>query len=509
LSATSNRTTDDRAVRRILIVGGGTAGWMAAAALARFVGSACEIMLVESHEIGTVGVGEATIPQIRLFNEGLGIDENAFVRATQATFKLGIEFVDWSRPGERYIHGFGSVGRKLGLVAYHHYWLRHLREGGARDLWDASPNVLAARENRFGRPVERAGAPSGVGYAFHFDANLYAQFLRQYAEVRGVVRTEGKVTEVSLNSGTGFIESVTLSSGQRIEADLFIDCSGFKGVLIEQTLKSGYEDWSHYLPCNAALAVPSQSSGVLTPYTRSTALEAGWQWRIPLQHRTGNGYVYCRDFLSDDAAAQTLLASLDGAPLADPRPLRFVTGKRRQIWKKNCVALGLASGFLEPLESTSIHLIQTGIARLLNFFPTLDFPQTDIDAFNAQSDFEYSAIRDFIVLHYRANQREGSDFWRQCREMSLPESLTEKIALFEESGRIFRNNLELFDEPSWLQVMWGQRLRPRRYHPLADRITAAQLTEYLDLTHKQAHGVAAAMPLHADFIARHCAAPTS
>jgi tryptophan halogenase len=496
----------EQPVRNVVIVGGGTAGWMAAAALSRFLGRTVSIRLVESDEIGTVGVGEATIPQLRLFNDGLGIDEDEFVRATQGAFKLGIEFLDWVEPGHRYFHGFGIVGQKLGLLPFHHYWLRYRREGGTTDLWDFSPNILAARENRFGRPVERPGRPSGVAYAFHFDAGLYARFLRRYAEARGVSRTEGKIKDVALAGETGLVEAVTLESGERLAGDFFIDCSGFRGLLIEQALKSGYEDWSRYLPCDRALAVPCASAGPFTPYTRSTAREGGWQWRIPLQHRTGNGHVYCSAYLSDEAAAETLLANLDGEALASPRPLRFVAGKRRRTWIGNCVALGLASGFLEPLESTSIHLVQTAIARLLQFFPTRGVEPADIAQFNAETDFEYESIRDFIVLHYRANRRQGSEFWRYCREMELPDSLAHKIALFEANGRIARFNTELFDAPSWLQVMWGQGLRPRGYNPLADSLTRQELDKFLSLSRRHARQVASEMPPHEEFIAAHCAA---
>jgi tryptophan 7-halogenase len=493
-------------VRNVVIVGGGTAGWMAAAALSRFLGKSVSIRLVESDEIGTVGVGEATIPQIRLFNDGLGIDEDSFVRATQGSFKLGIEFVDWLEPGHRYFHGFGIVGQKLGLIPFHHYWLRYRREGGTTDLWDFSPNIVAARENRFGRPVERPGRPSGVAYAFHFDAGLYARFLRGFAEARGVVRSEGRIGDVALNGESGSVEAVTLESGERIAGDFFIDCSGFRGLLIEQALSSGYEDWSRYLPCDRALAVPCASTKPFTPYTRSTAREGGWQWRIPLQHRTGNGLVYCSGHLSDEAAAATLLANLDGEPLADPRALRFVAGKRRRAWIGNCVALGLASGFLEPLESTSIHLVQTAIARLLQLFPRNGIEPADIAQFNAETDFEYESIRDFIVLHYRANRRQGSEFWRYCREMALPDSLAHKIALFEANGRIARYNQELFDAPSWLQVMWGQGIRPRGYNPLADSLTRQELDKFLSLSRRHARQVAAGMPPHEAFIAAHCAA---
>ncbi|TFI58517.1 tryptophan 7-halogenase [Sphingomonas parva] len=494
-------------VKTIVIVGGGTAGWMAAAALARYAGRGRAIRLIESDEIGTVGVGEATIPQIRLFNEGLGIPEEAFVRETLGSFKLGIEFVDWWKPGQRYFHGFGAVGQRLGLLPFHQYWLRYRAGGGRHGLWHFAPNFRAAAGNRFGRPIERPGAPSGVHHAYHFDASLYARMLRSYAEGRGVRRTEGKVAAVDLGGEDGFVEAVRLESGERVAGELFIDCTGFRGLLIEQTLRSGYEDWSHWLPCDRALAVPSERVAPLTPYTRSTAREAGWQWRIPLQHRTGNGMVYCSAFLDDEKAAETLLASLDGAALASPRPLRFTAGKRRAAWKKNCVAIGLAGGFLEPLESTSIHLIQSAIARLLAYFPDAAFDAADIAEYNAQTDIEWEAVRDFIILHYHLNARPGSEFWRHCREMVLPERLAQKIALFGASARITRHNLELFDDPSWLQVMWGQGLRPRAYHPLADGISDRELEEFIALAGQHAQRVVSEMPDHADYIAATCAAP--
>ncbi len=495
------------ALKQIIIVGGGTAGWMAAAAFARFLGPAYNIRLIESDEIGTVGVGEATIPAIRLFNDSLGIDENEFVRATQGSFKLGIEFADWLEPGHRYIHAFGGVGRGLGLLPFHHYWLRHVNEGGGSDLWDYAPTAIAAAQNRFGKVADKPGAPpSGVNYAYHFDAGLYAQFLRKYAEQRGVSRTEGQVVDMLLDGESGFVSSVTLASGEEVGGELFIDCSGFRGLLIEQALRSGYDDWSNFLPCDRALAVPCASADPLAPFTRSTARDAGWQWRIPLQHRTGNGYVYCSSFISDADAVDTLMGNLDGEALAEPRALRFVTGKRNQVWKKNCVALGLASGFLEPLESTSIHLIQTCIARLLTFFPTKGFDPADIAEFNEQTDFDFTSIRDFIILHYKAQNRDGA-FWKQLREMPIPDSLANKIELFKANGRISRYNDELFTELGWLQVMWGQGLRPTGYHPLADQLNSAQLREFLELASKHAAHVAGQMPLHKDYIAAKCAAP--
>ena len=493
-------------MRSVVIVGGGTAGWMAAAALVRFLGGSVSIRLVESEEIGTIGVGEATIPQIRLFNQSLGIDEDEFLRATEGTFKLGIEFEGWSGEGSRYLHAFGNVGRSLGLIPFHHYWLRHRGEGGATSLWDYSPAARAAAANRFARPSEAPGTlPSGVAWAFHFDASLYAAYLRRFAEERGLVRTEGKVADVSLRGENGFIEAVTLESGERIDGDLFIDCSGFRGLLIEGALETGYEDWTHWLPCDRALAVPSAREGELTPYTRSSAREAGWQWRIPLQHRTGNGYVYCSRFVSDEAAARTLLANLDTDALGEPRPLRFVTGKRRKAWNRNCVALGLAGGFMEPLESTSIHLIQSGIARLLQLLPGANGGgEAEAAEYNRQTDFEWSSIRDFLILHYHANGRD-EPFWRACREAPIPDSLAHKIALFRSSGRVFRVEEELFTEVGWLQVMLGQGIEPDTWHPLADQLSSAQLDEFLALARRHADHVAAQMPPHSDFIARHCA----
>jgi len=496
-----------RPIRQIVIVGGGTAGWMAAAALARFLGPLADIRLVESEEIGTVGVGEATIPQLRLFNAGLGLDEDEFVRATAGTFKLGVQFVGWGAPDQRYIHAFGTIGRDLGLVPFHHYWLRHRAEGGSTSIWDYSASAQAARLNRFGRWEERPDRlPSGLAYAFHFDASLYAAYLRRYAEVRGVRRSEGKVKAVPLRGEDGFVEAVVLESGERIEGDLFIDCSGFRGLIVEQALETGYEDWSKFLPCDRALAVPCASGGEFTPYTRASAREAGWQWRIPLQHRTGNGHVYCSAFMSDDEAARVLLANLDGPALADPRPLRFVAGKRRKAWNRNCVALGLAGGFMEPLESTSIHLVQSGIARLLQLFPARGIAPEEVDEYNRQTDAEWLSVRDFLVFHYWANGRDG-DFWSACRDMAVPESLERRVGLFRANGRIFRNSEELFAEVGWLQVMLGQGVLPAGYHPLADQLSEVQLDEFLGLARKHVDHVAGELPAHQDFIARHCAIP--
>ncbi len=495
-------------IKKVLIVGGGTAGWMSAATLAKVLRGKVEIRVVESEEIGIVGVGEATIPMIQRFNAVLGIDENEFVRETMGSFKLGIEFVNWGKLGDRYIHGFGKLGQELWTVDFHQYWRKMAAQGKAKDLGEYSITQMASKANKFMRPRTDLGTSplADITYAFHFDAGLYAKFLRRFCEKLGVTRTEGKIAHTHLRADDGFIESVQLESGEKIEADLFIDCSGFRGLLIEQALQTGYEDWTHWLPCNRALAVPCESVSPLTPYTRSTAHKAGWQWRIPLQHRTGNGHVYCSDFISDDEAAAVLLANLDGKALADPRPLRFNTGMRKKMWNKNCVAVGLSSGFMEPLESTSIHLIQSSIAQLIAFFPTTEFNAKDIDEFNAQARFQYERIRDFIILHYHANARTDSPFWQRCREMSVPDTLKEKIELYQSSGRIFRFNNELFTEVGWLQVMHGQGIRANGYHPLADLIDEAETHEYLESVRTVIERCVEVMPTHAQFIAENCAA---
>lgn len=497
----------DQRIRQVVIVGGGTAGWMAAATLAKTLDRSVSIRLVESDEIATVGVGEATIPQIKLFNSVLGLDEDEFVRETQGSFKLGIEFVDWGRLGDRYLHAFGAVGHDLGQIPFHHYWLRHHQAGGETSLWDYSLNDLAAHDHRFGRlaTVGETRLP-GLAYAFHFDAALYARYLRKYAEPRGVIRTEGKIREVTLREPDGFVASVTLESGETIGGDLFIDCSGFRGLLIEGALKTGYEDWSHWLPCDRALAVPCARTEPLLPYTRSTARSAGWQWRIPLQHRTGNGMVYCSRHLSDDEAAATLLANLDGEALADPRPLKFVTGRRRKFWNRNVVALGLSSGFMEPLESTSIHLIQSGLSRLLSLFPDKRFDPADSDEYNRQAGLEFERIRDFLILHYKASTRSDTPFWRACATMEIPETLARKIGVFRNAGRLYREDEDLFAEVSWLQVLLGQGIDPATHHPLADALTDEQLTGFLADLRQILGRAAGGLHTHADFISRHCKA---
>jgi tryptophan 7-halogenase len=484
---------DDR-IKKIVIVGGGTAGWMTAAALSRVLGGISElkIELVESDDIGTVGVGEATIPQICLFNAMLGIDEDDFVRATNATYKMGIEFVDWTRIGHSYIHPFGFYGIDMLGIEFHHYWLKGRKLGNNAELDDYSIAVVGGRQSKFMRAQhDQPNSPiSKIAYAFQFDAGLYARYLRKLSEANGVQRTEGRVTQVNQNSETGFVTSVNLASGAEIDGELFIDCSGFRGLLIEQTLRSGFEDWSTWLPCDRAVAMPCESAGDQQPLTRSTARTAGWQWRIPLQHRTGNGYVYSSSHISDDEAVAALLANLDGAPLADPNYLRFTAGHRKKSWVKNVVALGLAGGFLEPLESTSIHLVQSGIARLMSLFPTRAFNAQEIERYNAQTEREYVDIRDFLVLHYKATERDDSEFWNYCRTLEPPAGLKSKLAMFEANGRIFRENNELFTETSWLSVMVGQGVQAKGYHPAADLLsdseTLARLTHIRDVVARSA-----------------------
>ena len=466
------------AIRRVVIVGGGTAGWMAAAAITRVLGEmpGLSIELVESEEIGTVGVGEATIPQIVLFNKMLGIDEAEFVRETRATYKLGIEFVDWVRPGHRYVHPFGSYGLDMKGIEFHHFWLKGRALGDPTPLDAYSLGIVGGLQGRFAypRPDQPSSPLSKLAYAFQFDAGLYARFLRRLAEANGATRTEGRIVDVERDPETGHVAAVVLQSGKRVEGDLFLDCSGFRGLLIEGAMAAGFEDWTQWLPCDRAVAVPCESGGDRQPLTRSTARGAGWQWRIPLQHRIGNGYVYSSAHLSDDEAAATLLANLDGAPLADPRLLRFTAGHRRRAWVGNVVALGLAGGFLEPLESTSIHLVQSAIARLLTYWPTRGFDQIEIDRFNAAHVSDYLNIRDFLVLHYKATERADTPFWDYCRTLEPPPGLASKLAVFGANGRIFREGNELFTETNWLAVMVGQGVEAGGYHPAADLLSDAE-----------------------------------
>jgi tryptophan halogenase len=494
-------TTPNTPLKTIVIVGGGTAGWMSAASLSRLLQNRYTVRLIESDEISTVGVGESTIPMIRLFNIALGINEDEFMRETKATFKLAIEFEDWGRLGERYMHGFGTMGQPLWTLEFFQYWLRAWQAGKAPDLERYSLNRMAAKAGKFMRPsTDMPNSPlADIPYAFHLDAGLYARYLRKYAESHGVQRTEGKVVEVRQRAD-GFIESVVMENGTAIEGDLFIDCSGFRGLLIEQTLKTGFEDWSHWLPCDRAWAVPCELSGELPPYTRASARPAGWQWRIGLQHRTGNGHVYASRFMSDDEAAGILMKNLDGKALAEPKMLRFTAGKRKKTWDKNVVAIGLSSGFLEPLESTSIHLVQSTLSRLMGFFPDKGFAQADIDEFNAQCDFEVERIRDFIILHYHATERSDTPFWDHCRTMDIPDTLRHKLDLYKTRGRVIRENNELFAEVGWQQVLHGQGVRAEGHHPLAGLLDEKELLGFLGNIEEVIGKCVSVMPSHKEFI---------
>ncbi|MCZ8173527.1 MAG: tryptophan 7-halogenase [Brevundimonas sp.] len=481
---------------RIVIVGGGTAGWMSAAALARFAPPGHRIELIESEAIGTVGVGEATIPAIMLFNQALGLDEGEFLRETMGSFKLGIEFAGWLKPGHSYMHAFGEVGHQHGLLPFRHYWARGRKAGQAKPLAHYSANELAARTGRMGQPA--GGAP--MPYAYHFDAGLYAGYLRRYAEARGVVRHEGVIAAVR-RAENGDIAAVRTEDGREIAGDFFIDCSGFRGLLIEQELQAGYEDWRHWLPCDRAVAVPCAAAGDFTPYTRSTARAAGWQWRIPLQHRIGNGHVYCSAFISDDEATATLLANLDAPAQADPRPLRFVTGRRRKFWDRNVLAVGLSSGFMEPLESTSIHLIQSTITRFLTVLPGGPVGDAVRDGFNRRAALEFERIRDFLILHYWANQRHGEPFWDHCRTMDIPDSLKARIEEFQAACVIQPSADELFTEVGWLQVMAGQGLEPGSWNPIADGLSEADLGRFLEGVERAAIDTVRPLPQHIDYLA--------
>lgn len=491
------------AIQKFVIVGGGSAGWMTAASMANDLDKACEIHLVESEAIGTIGVGEATIPPIIKFNNRLGIDEQTFLSATRGTYKLGIEFIDWARKGESYFHPFGNFGPQIGKVGLHHHWLRSRAHGDTSPFCDLSINWAMASRNRFALPKPAGPILGQSAYAYHFDASLYAGLLRRYAEERGVIRHEGEIVDVTLRPDNGFVEKLTLSDGREIAGDFFFDCSGQRGLLIEGALKAGYDDWSHYLPCNSAVAVQSELAGELLPYTRSQALDAGWQWRIPLQHRTGNGHVYCSEFISDEAATNSLLENLDGEPINSPRLIRFKTGRRKQAWSKNVLAIGLSAGFLEPLESTSLHLIQTGIARFRRLMPFRDCDPLLAAEYNRHTESEYEYIRDFLVLHYKATQREDSDFWRQCRNMAIPDSLQQKMALFVATANVYTEQENLFKQSSWLAVYLGQNILPERYDPRLDLRSPAPVSkEALAALRNQLATAAQSQMPHSAFIER-------
>ena len=489
----------DQRVRRVVIAGGGTAGWLAAAALSRQLGALIEIVLVESDEIGTVGVGESTIPTARSFHALAGVDEQAFMAETGSTFKLGIAFENWARDGDRYIHSFGEIGKSTWMGAFHHFWLQARADGIGGEIGDYCLELRAADAGKFA-----TGENAPLSYAYHLDAALYAKFLRARSEADGLRRIEGKIARVERSAESGDIAALVLQSGERIEGDLFLDCTGFRGLLIEETLGAGYEDWSHWLPTNSALAVQTRSTRPAVPYTRAIAHDAGWRWQIPLQHRVGNGLVYCSDFLDDDAARVRLLGAVEGEPVAEPRLIRYRTGRRRKVWERNCIALSLASGFVEPLESTSIHLVMIALTRLMQVFPFAGIEPATVARFNDQARQDLEGVRDFIILHYHLNQR-AEPFWRHCREMAIPDTLAERIALFAEGAHAYQAGEDLFRVDSWVQVMLGQRLAPRGHHHLARILGPQRLRQALaDIDGDHARALAT-MPQHQRFLDAHLA----
>lgn len=485
--------------QRVVIAGGGTAGWLAAASIGKVLGQRVDVTLIESDQIGTVGVGEATIPTMRAFHQLLGIDEQEFLKATNATFKLGIRFDNWGALGDEYFHAFGKVGKVCWAGEFQHFWTRGRALGVNFPFGDYCQEHQAALAEKFAITTN----PS-MNYAYHLDASLYAKFLRQFSEPYGVKRIEGKIGQVILDRESGFIQSLQLDDGQIVAGDLFLDCTGFRGLLIEDALGTGYDNWSHWLPCDSAVAVQTESAGVMSPYTCSTAHPFGWQWRIPLQNRAGNGVVYSSQYCGDEEAEATLVRNLKGKPLADPRIIRFVTGKRKKMWNKNCVALGLASGFIEPLESTSIHLVTSALIRLLRLFPHMGINELQMQEFNRQSDMEIESVRDFIVLHYHATERQDSDFWRYLKKMDVPESLTRRVELFRKAGSTFIGDSELFQVDSWTQVMIGQGIVPETYHPVIDDMNEEELIKFLHAFRKHIAKNVALLPEHEDFVHSCC-----
>ncbi|OYX16737.1 MAG: tryptophan halogenase [Sphingomonadales bacterium 32-67-7] len=488
-------------IKRIVVAGGGTAGWMAAAALARTMGHTVAVTLVESEAIGTVGVGESTIPPLVVYNRLLGINEAEFMRATQATFKLGILFDNWKQPGDRYFHSFGYTGKDHWAAGFQHYWLEGRARGHAQPYDDYCLELIAALQSKFAQLPDNK-----VNYAYQLDSGLYARFLRQMAEADGVTRTEGKIARVELDGESGDIAALELDGGRRVEGDLFLDCTGFRALLIEGALHAGYDDWTHWLPCDSAIALQTPNVRPPVPYTRAMAHDAGWQWRIPLQHRTGNGIVYCSRYLDHDAALERLLGNIEGEPLTPPNKIRFQTGARRRQWHRNCIAIGLSGGFMEPLESTSIHLIQRAILRLIRMMPQGAISPRDIAEFNDQQFQDMEQIRDFLILHYKATDRRDSPFWRQCAAMDVPDSLAQKIELFRETARVFRRNEELFAENSWVQVMLGQGIEPQSWHPIAGKLNDDELDRLLGMIRQDVTRTVAGLPAHADYVARYCGA---
>ena len=487
--------------RRIVIAGGGTAGWMTAAALARTMGDAIDLTLVESDAIGTIGVGESTIPPLVNYNRLLGIGEAEFMAATQATFKLGISFENWKLEGDKYFHSFGLTGRDHWSAGFQHFWMHGLTRGHEHSYDDYCLELKAAYAGRFAHLPDNR-----MNYAYQLDSTLYAAFLRKLAEADGARRIEGRIAQVELDGESGHIAALALDSGQRIEGDLFIDCTGFRALLIEGALHAGFDDWTHYLPCDSAIAAQTASVRPPVPYTRAIAHDAGWQWRIPLQHRQGNGIVYCSRYLEREAALDRLLSSLEGERLTEPNFIRFTTGARRKQWHRNCIAIGLSGGFMEPLESTSIHLIQRAILRLIRMMPMGEVSERDVAEFNEQQHTDMEQVRDFLILHYKATERRDSPFWRHCADMEIPESLTQKIELFRQTGRVFRKNEELFAENSWIQVMMGQGIMPQSYHPVATKLSDEELDQLLAGLRDNVARTVAGLPEHHAYVARYCGA---
>lgn len=491
-------TTNGKKVK-VVIAGGGTAGWVTAAALSSQLSPLLEIVLVESDQLGTVGVGEATIPTHRTYHQLIGADEAEFMRATQATFKLGISFENWGSLGDSYIHSFGSIGKSTWLADFHHVWLQAKSQGFGGDLDDYCLELQAAKAGKF----SNAGQ-SNLNYAYHLDAGLYAKFLRGHSEQRGVTRIEGKFVDVRLNAETGFIDSLVMENGEEVAGDLFIDCTGFRATLIEKALGVEFEDWSHWLPMNSAAAMQTSSTGKILPYTRSIAGKAGWQWRIPLQHRVGNGHVYCSNYISDDEACATLLDTVEGEPLFDPRIIRFKAGRRKKMWEKNCIALGLSSGFVEPLESTAIHLFQIAATRLIRLFP-FGGPTPELaNYFNRLACEEYESIRDFIILHYYQTKRDDTEFWLSRQEVDIPDSLRERIELYRANSFVYQGEADLFRVDSWLQVMRGQGLDSEGYHLAGQMMSTEKLCSALNSLKKNVDNTVASLPSHESFLAGYC-----
>ena len=486
-------------LRRIVIAGGGTAGWMAAAAISRTLGKVVDVTLIESDVIGTIGVGESTIPPLITFNRLLGINEAEFMRATNATFKLGIMFDNWKDVGHNYFHSFGLTGKDHWSAGFQHFWLHGLTKGHDQSYDDYCLELVAAREGKFAHlPDER------MNYAYQLDSTLYARFLRTMAEADGTKRVEGKIANVEVDGESGNIATLVLESGERIDGDLFLDCTGFRALLIGQTLGVGHDDWTHWLPCDSAIALQTESVGPAVPFTRAMAHDSGWQWRIPLQHRVGNGIVYCSRYLDKDAALERLLGNIEGKVLTDPNVLRFGAGTRVKQWHRNCVAVGLSGGFMEPLESTSIHLIQRAVLRIIRMLPAGEISERDVAEFNDQQMQDALQIRDFLILHYKATNRRDSEFWRYCASMPIPESLEQKIELFRETGRVFRKNEELFVENSWVQVMMGQGITPQSYHPIAKKLSDEELTRLLGTIRDMVAGTVKSLPEHSAYVSQYC-----